>query len=133
MDLASLSPREREVFDLIASGAHASEIAQRLHLSVKTVSTHREHILEKLNLRGTADIARLHAEEELAMRRDHTLLAAAMVAGVARWERLDNRVGEVCVGALRYFSHLDAYGVPVLHQLVRDVITKQMTPMAGAA
>lgn len=51
-----LTEREREVLQLIAEGNSNKEIANRLHLSVYTVETHRGNILEKLNLHGTADL-----------------------------------------------------------------------------
>jgi len=49
--LAALTEREREVFTLIALGRSNAEIAQELHLSASTVSTHIGRILAKLNLR----------------------------------------------------------------------------------
>ena len=55
-----LTDREREVLQLIAEGHSNKEIAARLFLSVYTVETHRKNILEKLNVRGTADLI-LHA------------------------------------------------------------------------
>lgn len=51
-----LSDREYEIFMLIAQGKTVSEIAEILSLSVKTVSTHRTHILEKTRLKNNADI-----------------------------------------------------------------------------
>jgi two-component system, NarL family, response regulator NreC len=51
-----LSEREREVLQLIAEGHSNKEIAGRLFLSVYTVETHRKNILEKLQVRGTADL-----------------------------------------------------------------------------
>jgi two-component system invasion response regulator UvrY len=54
----TLSDREFEIMRLLASGKRASEIAHELHLSVKTVSTYRTRILQKLNLRTTAEIMR---------------------------------------------------------------------------
>ncbi|MFN3695413.1 MAG: response regulator [Ignavibacterium sp.] len=51
-----LSDREYEIFMLIAQGKTVSEIAEILSLSVKTVSTHRSHILEKTKLKNNADI-----------------------------------------------------------------------------
>ncbi len=51
-----LSDREYEIFMLIAQGKTVSEIADILSLSVKTVSTHRSHILEKTKLKNNADI-----------------------------------------------------------------------------
>jgi DNA-binding NarL/FixJ family response regulator len=51
-----LSTREFEVFRLIARGRTPTEIAEMLHLSVKTVSTYRTRILEKTGFRSNADI-----------------------------------------------------------------------------
>ena len=52
----TLSPREYEVFLRLASAISVSEIAAELDLSVKTVSTHRTRILEKMGLRSNAEI-----------------------------------------------------------------------------
>ncbi len=49
-----LSNRELEVFLLLASGKEVKEVAAELGLSVKTISTHREHILRKMQLRNNA-------------------------------------------------------------------------------
>ncbi len=51
-----LSPREYEVFLLLASARSVSEIAERLILSVKTVSTYRTRILEKMGLNSNAQL-----------------------------------------------------------------------------
>jgi RNA polymerase sigma factor (sigma-70 family) len=51
-----LSPREREVFQLVAEGKSSKEIAALLHLSVYTVETHRARIMQKLNLRGMPEL-----------------------------------------------------------------------------
>jgi DNA-binding NarL/FixJ family response regulator len=53
-----LSDREYEVLLLIASGHTISEIADKLTLSVKTISTYRTRILEKTNLKSNADLVR---------------------------------------------------------------------------
>ena len=53
-----LSRRELEVFRLLGSGKSVGEIARRLKISVKTVSTHRTRILEKTGMRNNADIIR---------------------------------------------------------------------------
>ncbi|MCA9121725.1 MAG: response regulator transcription factor [Planctomycetaceae bacterium] len=53
-----LSDRECEVFELIGHGIPTREIAKRLHLSVKTIETHREHIKEKLGLTNGAELTR---------------------------------------------------------------------------
>lgn len=52
----SLTDREYEVFLKIAGGMTVSEIADEMFLSVKTVSTYRARILEKLNLKNNAEI-----------------------------------------------------------------------------
>jgi DNA-binding NarL/FixJ family response regulator len=49
--VASLSDRELEIVDQIGNGIPTREIAEKLHVSVKTVEAHRAHIKEKLNLR----------------------------------------------------------------------------------
>ncbi len=49
-----LSDRELEVLQLVGRGLGASQIAQKLHLSVKTVETHRANLKEKLNLADAA-------------------------------------------------------------------------------
>ena len=53
-----LSDREREVLRLLALGHTNQEIAKMLYLSVRTVETHRAHIMQKLNLRSRADLVR---------------------------------------------------------------------------
>jgi DNA-binding NarL/FixJ family response regulator len=53
-----LSEREYQVLQRIASGKGLTEIATELSLSVKTISTYRSRILEKLNLESTADLVR---------------------------------------------------------------------------
>jgi two-component system response regulator NreC len=51
-----LSPREREILQLVAEGKSNKEIADLLHLSVYTVETHRASIMKKLNLRGIPEL-----------------------------------------------------------------------------
>jgi len=52
----SLSDREFEVFELIGQGLQTREIAARLHLSVKTIDTHRQNIKRKLGLRNAPEL-----------------------------------------------------------------------------
>lgn len=52
----SLSDREFEVFRMLASGITVKEIADRLSLSVKTVSTYRKRVLEKMGMHNNADL-----------------------------------------------------------------------------
>ena len=60
-----LSDREYQVFRLLASGKAPGEIAEQLHLSIKTVSTHKTRILEKMQLGGTAELVRYALEHQL--------------------------------------------------------------------
>jgi len=53
-----LTPREREVFDLLVAGRKMSHIARELGLSIKTVSTHKTNLLSKMDAGGTADLVR---------------------------------------------------------------------------
>lgn len=57
-DLGRLTPREREVMQLVAEGLSSKEVATRLDLGVSTVDTHRKRIMMKLALRNTADLVR---------------------------------------------------------------------------
>jgi DNA-binding NarL/FixJ family response regulator len=60
-----LSNREFEVLRLLIDGLGPTEIGKRLHLSVKTVSTHKMRILEKLHLGSTAELVRYALENKL--------------------------------------------------------------------
>lgn len=60
-----LSTRELEIMRLIATGQTVSEIAENLHLSVKTVSTYRTRILEKMNLKNNAEIMLYAIHQEI--------------------------------------------------------------------
>ena len=53
-----LSDRELEILELIGKGRDVAEIAQALHISAKTVETHRAHIKEKLNLKNAREVIR---------------------------------------------------------------------------
>ena len=57
-DHLDLTDREREIASLIANGYTSSEIAGKLSISVRTVGTHRQHIVEKLDLHGIAEITK---------------------------------------------------------------------------
>jgi DNA-binding NarL/FixJ family response regulator len=54
----SLSPREFQVFCQIAAGKKLKDIADELSLGITTVSTHRAHILEKMDMKTNADLIR---------------------------------------------------------------------------
>jgi DNA-binding NarL/FixJ family response regulator len=51
-----LSDRELEVFNLIGQGHGTRPIAEKLHLSIKTIESHRAHIKEKLNLQNATEL-----------------------------------------------------------------------------
>jgi DNA-binding NarL/FixJ family response regulator len=53
-----LSDREIQVFELIGNGVSTKDIAERLHISVKTVETHRENIKRKLDLGANLELIR---------------------------------------------------------------------------
>lgn len=53
-----LTVREREVLQLIAEGHKTREIAELLYISIKTVETHRSHIMNKLDIHSTAELTR---------------------------------------------------------------------------
>ena len=53
-----LTPRQREVLQLIAEGRTTQEIAERLHIGVKTVETHRAQLMERLGIHDVAGLVR---------------------------------------------------------------------------
>ena len=60
-----LSEREREVLRLLALGHTNQEIAKMLYLSVRTVETHRAHIMQKLRLTTRAELVRYAIDQGL--------------------------------------------------------------------
>lgn len=63
----SLSDRELEVFNLLVNGKTVTEIALLLHISVKTVSTHKTRILQKMNSSSLAELVRYAVTHELLL------------------------------------------------------------------
>jgi len=61
----ALSDREFEVLRLLVEGLGPTDIGDKLHLSVKTVSTHKTRILEKLNISSTAALVRYALDHKL--------------------------------------------------------------------
>lgn len=53
-----LTPRQRQVLELIAAGRANKEIADRLRISVKTVEFHKTNLMARLGLRTTADLVK---------------------------------------------------------------------------
>ena len=64
-DLSALSNRELEIMQRIVAGERMVDIAEALHLSIKTVSTHKTRVLEKLQLDSTAALIRFGLEHQL--------------------------------------------------------------------
>lgn len=60
-----LSTREKEVLQLIAEGRNTKEIAFTLNVSIKTIETHRQQIMKKLNLQSVAGLTRYAIREGL--------------------------------------------------------------------
>jgi DNA-binding NarL/FixJ family response regulator len=60
-----LTNREREILQLIAEGESTKEIAFKLGVSIKTVETHRQQIMKKLNLHSVAELTRYAIREGL--------------------------------------------------------------------
>lgn len=66
----ALSPREREVLQLIGGGLSTKEMAARLGLSVKTIETHRRQVMEKLGIYNIAGLIKYAVREGLATLED---------------------------------------------------------------
>ena len=62
----ALSPREREVLQLLAAGQSTKQTAQNLGISVRTVETHRRHIMEKLHLDNLPGLTKYAIREGMA-------------------------------------------------------------------
>lgn len=56
LSVECLSDREYQVFRMLAAGKTVTQIGNELHLSVKTISTHRHHILNKMDMSNNADM-----------------------------------------------------------------------------
>jgi FixJ family two-component response regulator len=69
--LESLSPRERQVFDLVVRGSLNKQIAASLHMSEATVKLHRGRVMEKMRAQSLADLIRM--AEKLAVPGDNVV------------------------------------------------------------
>ena len=63
--IESLTPREREVFYLLADGKSSSDVAKTLFVSPKTIHTHRQHIMDKLGMKTLGELIRYAIREGL--------------------------------------------------------------------
>lgn len=66
-DSQVLSGREREVLQLVAEGKTSNQIAEDLHISAKTVETHRQQVMHKLNIKNVAELTKYAIREGLTM------------------------------------------------------------------
>ena len=57
--LAKLTPRERQVFELVVRGETNKQIAYQLGPTERTIKAHRAHVMEKMNIRSVADLVRV--------------------------------------------------------------------------
>jgi DNA-binding NarL/FixJ family response regulator len=69
---AALSDREYQVFEMLVAGKSITDIAERLNLSVKTVSTHKARIMQKMNMTSTAELVRYAVSHRLVDALDGT-------------------------------------------------------------
>ena len=60
-----LTPREREVVQLLAEGRTSKEVAQGLNISIKTVEAHRTNIMRRLNFHSIAELVRYAIREKI--------------------------------------------------------------------
>ena len=67
---ASLSPREKEVLQLLAEGLSSPEIGQRLYIATNTVETHRRNVMRKLRIHSVADLTKYAIREGLTSLED---------------------------------------------------------------
>lgn len=65
--MAPLNARERQVVQLLVEGKKRRDIAELLHISVKTVETHRKHIMVKLNVNTIADLVRVALKDGIPL------------------------------------------------------------------
>lgn len=66
--LQSLTPREREILDLVADGELTKNIARKLGIKPKTVEVHRSHITSKMGVASTAQLVKIVVEQNLSAR-----------------------------------------------------------------
>ncbi len=66
VSMPTLTPREREMVQLLSEGHSTADIADRLCLSAKTVATHRENVMRKLQVRSVAELTRYALREGLS-------------------------------------------------------------------
>ncbi len=65
VEVAELTPREREVLDLVAKGNSTKQIADMLKISIRTVESHRINMLKRMKVSNTAELIKKAAEMKL--------------------------------------------------------------------
>jgi DNA-binding NarL/FixJ family response regulator len=70
IDSFSLTPRERQILELVWEGLNTREIGDALKVSAKTVEVHRAKIMKKLHARNTAEMIKLSIESGLIVLQD---------------------------------------------------------------
>lgn len=89
VSISTLSPREREVVQLVAESNTSKEVATALKVSVKTAETHRSNIMRKLNVHSVAELVLYAVKNEIV----HVKLPSALYAGTLppyRASRMDD-------------------------------------------
>ena len=64
--VSTLTPREREILQLIAEGRGSKQVADALGISVKTVETHRANLMRKLAIHSVSELVRYAIREKIA-------------------------------------------------------------------
>ena len=64
-DSSNLTIREKEVLQLVAEGHSTAQIANSLHVSVKTIESHRQNLMGKINAKGIAGLTKYAIREGL--------------------------------------------------------------------
>jgi DNA-binding NarL/FixJ family response regulator len=75
--LGMLSSREFKIYGMLARGMRVSDIAKGLNLSIKTVSTHKTRLQEKLGLKSQTDVALHHQRHLLGHHLDSSAAATS--------------------------------------------------------
>ncbi|NUM35988.1 MAG: response regulator transcription factor [Candidatus Brocadiae bacterium] len=65
-DFSSLTSREKEILQLLAEGKSTKQISLSLHISTKTVETHRQHIMDKLQIYSIAELTKYAIREKIS-------------------------------------------------------------------
>ena len=68
--IAQITSREREVLQLLTEGNSTVQMAERIHLSVKTVESHRRSVMKKLDLSSVAELTKYAIREGITSLED---------------------------------------------------------------